>query len=141
MACTACNEFGEPNGMFVTGCTSYKVDSLTKHEKPKQHEKCALVTKAKLKSREESSAAKIIQTLNKDIFIKLDKMFRNCHALIVKNRPLSDYAWMCQLDETKGNILEKTYTESVKSFIGFSVKSASKIKIKKEQINKNYVLI
>ena len=31
------------------------------------------VTKAKLKSREESSAAKIIQTLNKDIFIKLDK--------------------------------------------------------------------
>ena len=55
--------------MFVTGCTSYKVDSLTKHEKPKQHEKCALVTKAKLKSREESSAAKIIQTLNKDIFM------------------------------------------------------------------------
>ena len=35
-----CTEFGEPNGMFVTGCTSYKVDSLTKHEKPKQHEKC-----------------------------------------------------------------------------------------------------
>jgi hypothetical protein len=34
------------------------------------------VTKAKLKSREESSAAKITQTLNKDIpgvFIKLDK--------------------------------------------------------------------
>jgi hypothetical protein len=59
---------------FVTGCTSYKVNSLTKHEKPKQHEKCALVTKAKLKSREESSAAKIIQTLNKDILIKLDNI-------------------------------------------------------------------
>ena len=46
-------------------------------------------------------------------------MFRNCHALVVKNRPLSDYEWMCQLDETKGNILGKTYrnTESVKSFI------------------------
>jgi hypothetical protein len=29
------------------------------------------VTKAKLKSREESSAAKIIQTLNKDIFINV----------------------------------------------------------------------
>ena len=66
-----CTEFGKANGMFVTGCTctSYKVDSLTEHEKSKQHEKCALVTKAKLKSREESSAAKIIQTLNKDIFI------------------------------------------------------------------------
>jgi hypothetical protein len=50
--------------------SSYKVDSLTKNEKSKQHEKCALVTKAKLKSQEESSAAKIIQTLNKDIFIK-----------------------------------------------------------------------
>ena len=48
MVCTARTEFGEPNGMFVTGCTSYKVDSLTK-----QHEKCALVTKAKLKSCEE----------------------------------------------------------------------------------------
>jgi hypothetical protein len=75
--------------------------------------------KAKLKSHEESSAAKIIQTLNKDIFIKLDKMFRNCHALVVKNRPLSDYEWMCQLDETKIIILGKTYrnNESVKSFI------------------------
>jgi hypothetical protein len=51
---------------------------------------------------------------NKDIFIKLDKMFRNCHALVVKNRPLSDYEWMCELDETKGIILGKTYrnTES-----------------------------
>jgi hypothetical protein len=46
-------------------------------------------------------------------------MFRNCHALVVKNRPLSDYEWMCQLDETKGIILGKTYrnTGSVKSFI------------------------
>jgi hypothetical protein len=42
-------------------------------------------------------------------------MFRNCHALVVKNRPLSDYEWMCELDETKGIILGKTYrnTESV----------------------------
>ena len=53
MVCTACTKFGKPNGMFVTGCTSYKVDSLTKHEKSKQHEKCALVTKAKLKFCEE----------------------------------------------------------------------------------------
>jgi hypothetical protein len=53
MVCTARTEFGELNGMFVTGCTSYKVDSLTKHEKSKQHEKCALITKAKLKSCEE----------------------------------------------------------------------------------------
>jgi hypothetical protein len=37
---------------------------------------------------------------SKDIFIKLDKMFRNCHALVVKNRHLSDYEWMCELDET-----------------------------------------
>ena len=46
-------------------------------------------------------------------------MFRNCHALVVKNRPLSDYEWMCQLDETKIIILGKTYrnNESVKSFI------------------------
>ena len=26
---------------------------------------------------------------------------------LFKNRPLSDYEWMCQLDETKGIILEK----------------------------------
>jgi hypothetical protein len=42
MVCTACTEFCKPNGMFVTVCTSYKVDSLTKHEKSKQQEKCAL---------------------------------------------------------------------------------------------------
>jgi hypothetical protein len=23
-------------------------------------------------------------------------MFRNCNALVVKNRPLSDYEWMCE---------------------------------------------
>ena len=48
-----CIEFVS-NGMFVTGCIRYKDDSLTKHEKSKQQERCALVTKAKLKSCEES---------------------------------------------------------------------------------------
>jgi hypothetical protein len=74
MACTACNEFGEPNGMFITGCTSYKVDSLTKHEKPKQHEKRALVTKAKLKGLMSTYSATQYPTT---CMIMLNQIFNN----------------------------------------------------------------
>jgi hypothetical protein len=49
--------------MFITGCRSYKLDSVSKHEKSKGHEKSAAIAKAKSEN-----------------FEKLNKMFRTCHA-------------------------------------------------------------
>lgn len=78
-----------------------------------------LMKKAKTESRYESDAAKIVQTLNKENFDKLNKMFRTCHALVKNNRPLIDFNWLCQLDEMKGLKIGNTYrnSSSAKTFI------------------------
>ena len=44
-----CQENGDPStNMFITGCTSYKLDSVSKHEKPKGHEKISSHCKSKI---------------------------------------------------------------------------------------------
>jgi hypothetical protein len=57
--------------------------------------------------------------LNSENFEKLNKMFRTCHAMVKNNRPLSDFVWLCQLDEMKGMIVGQTYRNvtSAKMFI------------------------
>jgi hypothetical protein len=47
--------------------------------------------------------------LNTENFQKLDKTFRNVHAMVQHSRPLGDYVWMCELDEMKGVQLGNTY--------------------------------
>ena len=39
----------------------------------------------------------------------LELKFRNVHALIKKNRPISDIEWLNQLDRAKGLDHSKTY--------------------------------
>lgn len=93
MICSVCCDYanyGEQN-QFTTGCMSKKLDSVTKHEKSKQHLKAVLINEAKQKSKSESTAAKIVETMNKNIIDKLEKMFRNCHAIVLQNRPITDY--------------------------------------------------
>ena len=50
---------------------------------------------------------------------KLVIMFRNCHAMVYHNRPLTDFVWMCNLDEIKEIQLGNTYrnTEAAKNFV------------------------
>ena len=110
LICTVCTEFSDDKIQnFVSGCNSYKLDSVIKHEKSKQHEKNRLIAEAKSKSKSESEACKIIMNLNSDIVVKLDKMFRNCHALVISNRPFTDFVWLCKLDEAKGVHVGNTY--------------------------------
>jgi hypothetical protein len=69
MVCTICQENGDPStNMFITGCTSYKRDSVSKHEKSKGHEKSAAIAKAKSESTVNSDAHKILKTLNSENF-------------------------------------------------------------------------
>jgi hypothetical protein len=82
--------------MFITGCTSYKLDSFSKHEKSKGHEKSATI--AKSESTVNSDAYKILKMLNSENFEKPNKMFRTCHAMVKNNRLLSDclyYVCLC----------------------------------------------
>ena len=102
---------------MVSGTTSYKLDTIVKHEKSKQH--IAALDIWQRKPKEESDAGKIIMNLNKDIYEKLVRMFRNCHALISNCRPLSDFVWLCQLDTMKGLQMGETYRNvmSAKNFV------------------------
>ena len=75
MVCTICQENGDPStNMFITGCTSYKLDSFSKHEKSKGHEKSAAIAKTKSESTVNSDAYKILKTLNSENFEKLNKI-------------------------------------------------------------------
>jgi hypothetical protein len=56
-----------------------------------------------------SAAAKIVQSLNKNVFNRMTNLFRNVHALIKKRRPFTDFIWMCELDEIKGVDIGETY--------------------------------
>lgn len=61
--------------LFLIGCTSYKLDSITKHENSLQHKHAVKVNEGKSKPVEESEARKIISTLNKENLEKLEKCF------------------------------------------------------------------
>ena len=114
MVCLSCQKYGNKTegpggGQFAVGCKSYKLDSIVKHERSKGHEKSLLIEKAQSQESSDSSAMKIIHTLNKDIYQKLEKMFLNVFYIVTNNRPMTDYVWMCELDEKKGITLGKTY--------------------------------
>ena len=48
---------------------------------------------------QETDADKIIKTLKKDIYSKLEKMFPTCHYLIKHDRPVNYFLWLCEVDE------------------------------------------
>lgn len=47
--------------------------------------------------------------MNQSIRKTLEMKFRNVHALVKQNRPLSDFTWINSLDEKKGLEHGKTY--------------------------------
>ena len=81
--------------------------------------KNALIASAKSKAKADSAAGKMYLKLNAAVVDKLSKMFRTCHAMIIKNRPISDFGWLCELDVMKGLDLGETYrnSEAAKGFI------------------------
>ena len=98
----------QKNVFVDAGCTSLHLESIKIHEKSSNHLKAITIVAAKSEP-EKTPAFKMICSLNKDTLEKLSKLFRTCHALAVYNRPYTDYTWLCELDETKGVNLGKTY--------------------------------
>ena len=123
MVCKSCKHYhsstSDPKSSFIKGCQSYKLDAIVKHEESKMHVRSIQIEEQLQKPIQKSDAANILVTLNKCNAEKLEKMFRTCHALVLKNRPISDFMWHNDLDEKKGLHLGTTYRnrESSKEFV------------------------
>lgn len=63
------------------GSTNIKHDALTTHEKSEGHKYAVEITVLRNKPLGESSAEKILHSLNKATVSKLEKLFRNAHAV------------------------------------------------------------
>ena len=91
---------------FVHGSANLKHSSLVDHSKSKGYK---IAQKEVSRKPGESAAETIIEKLNDATYQKLDKLFRNAHGIALHSRPLSDFVWMCELDEKKGVDIGITY--------------------------------
>ncbi|XP_063733444.1 zinc finger protein 862-like [Eleginops maclovinus] len=106
-------------GSFVKGCQNLKHDTLVCHQRSDGHKEAQEKYEARNKKKGESIAEKTIETLNTKVFQKLKILFINAHALAMHCRPVSDFKWMCEMDEKKGLDLGSTYRneKSCKEFL------------------------
>jgi hypothetical protein len=49
-----------------------------------------------------SSCFETLKLLKSSEVHRLAFLFRNAHAIAKQNRPLADYEWLCQVDQSKG---------------------------------------
>jgi hypothetical protein len=96
-------------GPLVVGCGNMKKIVLKGHEASEGHILADEKQNISNKPMAEAPARKMIKTLNEASFSKLEILFRNAHSVAMKNRPLSDYEWLCTLDMKKGLDIGKTY--------------------------------
>jgi hypothetical protein len=89
--------------------SNFKLESVISHETSEQHLRSLGKQSVKENSTVNSAAAKIVQSLNKNVFNRMTNLFRNVHALIKKRHPFTDFIWMCELDEIKGVDIGETY--------------------------------
>ncbi|XP_062616970.1 zinc finger protein 862-like isoform X1 [Saccostrea cucullata] len=108
MFCTFCKEAGVISD-FCRGSTSFRIDSVKKHENSDSHKHSTVVATNKTKEPGTRPAEKALQNLNKENVKKLEILFKTAHALAKNNRPYSDFEWICGLDVAKGLVLGTTY--------------------------------
>lgn len=95
---------------FITGCTNMRISTIVEHEQSKSHVKASEVHKAKSCTEvRQSQSAKALLSLNSADRNCLCNLFRNAHAIAKKNRPLSDYVWLCEVDKAKRLEIGQTY--------------------------------
>ena len=101
----------------MSGCQSFKLESIKIHEAANKHIVAKEIFKS-IEAPEKQPACKMLTILRKDDIEKLSHLFRTCYALAMKNRPFSDFVWLCELGRQKGVKLGKPYMneESAKEF-------------------------
>jgi hypothetical protein len=97
--------------LFITGSKNYKFSTISDHEKSTTHTEVVRILESRKKETEteQSTAQKTVISMREHLRKQIELKFRNVHALIKKNRPLSDYIWLNELDRAKGLDLSQTY--------------------------------
>ena len=111
MFCTYCKKTGvNANSIYVIGgASSFRNDSLEKHDRSELHERAAEIVRAQMNPTQASQGARTMQTLRTIDIEKMKNLFRVCHAMSLKGRPFSDFTWMCQLATQQGVNLGGSY--------------------------------
>lgn len=108
MTCDLCTKFGagelRSSQTFIKGSTNFRYSGIVDHENCAYHRRAVVHYYAEEEKREnkQSIAQKTVISLNQAVRQSLMFKFRNIHALIKNNRPISDFTWINKLDEQKG---------------------------------------
>ena len=94
--------------LFVSGCSNFRYSAVTDHEKSKIHQETTIMYLAS-KNPTITPAYKSLLSLKESTRKQLENKFRNIHALVKYNRPLSDFSWLNRLDASKGLDVGETY--------------------------------
>ena len=87
--------------LFVSGCSNFRYSTITDQEKSVVHQETTKMYLA-AKNPTATSAHKSLISMNEHKRKQLELKFRNIHAVIKHNRPISDFMWLNQLDIAKG---------------------------------------
>jgi hypothetical protein len=121
MKCMLCiGQYGETpqqsnlqgQNKFLTGCSNFRVSAITDHEKSNGHIRATEIKSAKSSNVASSAAGKALLQMREADRQRLSILFRNAHAIMKNNRPLSDYDWLCTLDKAKHQEIGSTYLNS-----------------------------
>ncbi|CAC5416906.1 unnamed protein product [Mytilus coruscus] len=108
MICSICEQF-EKLESLVTGCSNFRIDSLSAHERSETHKKCLSGHIAKTKPKGTPEGEKAVVLKNKAAVDKLKILFRNAHYIAKAGRPYTDYRSLCGHGKAQGLDVGETY--------------------------------
>lgn len=114
MFCKCCEKHGQKDQTFVKGCGSHRVDNLQKHAASRLHVKVMEIEAARCAAPGTSPAERMLGKINAIAMERYNLLFRNAHVLTKRNRPFTDFEWMCELDEIKGLNIGPNYRSDKK---------------------------
>ncbi|XP_062618557.1 zinc finger protein 862-like [Saccostrea cucullata] len=114
MTCSACKSVGNTvtkagKHSFISGSKNFRLSAVSDHEKSKYIRAVDILKSREDAKKKSTTAHKCVLSLNQSIRKHIEIKFRNIHALIKKNRPISDFVWLNELDEAKGIVHGVTY--------------------------------
>ncbi|XP_062600058.1 zinc finger protein 862-like [Saccostrea cucullata] len=108
--CNRCTNIKAPKHNFITGSNNIRFSTVTDHEKSISHIHPSKVVASRVEAAKKTSVAhKTVISLNEAARKQIELKFRNIHALVKNNRPISDFTWLNELDIAKGVDQGTTY--------------------------------
>lgn len=98
MRCAVCIDAGDnfrvPTNRFITGSKNLRFSTVAGHKKSISHVNALKVVASWAKAVKKTSIShKMVIPLNEALRKQIERKFRNIHALIMNNRPISDFTW------------------------------------------------